>query len=113
MGSMNPETSSSVSEPPRPSLSLRGMPCPFPSHLSRTSRRTAPPVPTRIAFSNIEKAHVLGVGLDEMTPELDVFSHQDRADLVGHRCLFHRHLQERPTAGVHRGLPQLAEVHLP
>src|ERR1035441_7931374 len=37
--------------------------------------------------SDVEEARVLCVGLDEVPPLLDVVAHQDRADLVGQRCL--------------------------
>src|ERR1700680_1020711 len=37
------------------------------------------PSPPRCAFSDVEEAHVLGVGLDEVATQLDVVTHEHRA----------------------------------
>src|ERR1035441_4692235 len=115
MGSMNPETSS-VSEPPRLSLSRPGMPCPYLCHCVcavRVHARLSPPGAAWIAASDVEEAHVLGIGLDELPAQFDVFAHQYRADLVGDGRLLDGDLEQGPLPWVHSGVPQLAEVHLP
>src|ERR1700712_1648878 len=64
------------------------------------------------ASSDVEEAHVLGVGLDEVLARLDVVAHQLGEDLVGHDGGLDANLQQGATLGVHGGLAQLVVVHL-
>src|SRR5580704_16694174 len=66
----------------------------------------------RSGSSDVEEPHVLGVRLDEVAAQLDVVTHQDGADLVGQRGLFHVDLQQRALRRIHRRVAQLGEVHL-
>ena len=63
--------------------------------------------------SDVEEAHVLGVGLDELTPELHVLTHEHRAHFVGQRRLLYPDLKQGAFPRVHGGVAQLVEVHLP
>src|ERR671919_1801534 len=62
--------------------------------------------------SEVQEPHVAGVLLDERAPGVDVVAHEAGRDVVGDGGVFHRHLQQRPVARVHRGGPQLVVVHL-
>src|SRR5580698_5844196 len=72
MGSMNPEVASSVPDPAAPSLSRPGILCPYLHHwnlhhwscLATTGRRLRRDTP--VVRSDVEEAHILGVGLDEL-----------------------------------------------
>src|ERR1035437_10865941 len=103
MGSMKPDTASSVPVPlpSLPLLSRAAILYPYPRAIDPSL--VLEPVPS--AISKVEKPDVLGVGLNELASELDVFAHQDRADLVGQRGLFHLDLQQRAAPRVHGGVP--------
>src|SRR5438094_314842 len=62
--------------------------------------------------SDVEKADVLGVGLDERPAGFDVVTHQLCEDLVSDGCVLHGDLEERACDRVHRRLLQLLPVHL-
>src|ERR1700722_16018705 len=110
MGSMKPDTASSVPTPlpPLPLSSRAAIPFSFLRTFNLpVDTATGPP-----AISEVEEPDVLGVHLDELASQVHVLAHQDRADLVGQRRLLHPDLQQRAAAGVHGGVPELAEVHL-
>src|ERR1700688_3260713 len=65
-----------------------------------------------VRSSDVEEAHILCVGLNEVATQLDVVTHDHRAHVVGLDSLLHADLQERPASGVHGGIAKLAEVHL-
>ena len=48
----------------------------------------------RVRLSDVEEAHVLCVGLDEVATQLDVVAHEHRAHVVGHGGLLHVDLQQ-------------------
>src|SRR5215831_19986433 len=62
--------------------------------------------------SDVEEPDVLGVALDEGAACLHVLAHQHAEQLVGLGRVVQRDLQQHPPRRVHRGLPQLASVHL-
>src|SRR5664280_1538870 len=103
MGSMKPDTGSSVPGPlpSRPLLSRAAIPCPYPRAIDPSLVQE--PAPS--AISEVEKPDVLGICLNELASQIDVFAHQDRADLVGQCGLFHLDLQQRAAPGVHGGVP--------
>ena len=63
-------------------------------------------------FLDVEKADVLGIGLDEVLATLHVFAHEFRKDLVGEDRFVDRHLQQRALLRVDGCIPQLVGVHL-
>src|SRR5215203_2233724 len=62
--------------------------------------------------SSIQVLHLSGVLLDKGLARLDLVAHERREELVGDRRGVYRDLQERPTARIHRRLPELVRVHL-
>src|SRR5262249_40742042 len=66
----------------------------------------------RVPGSDVEEADILGIALDERAPGVDVLAHQHAEQLVRGGRVVEGHLHERPSGRVHRGLPQLGEVHL-
>src|SRR5580698_6016785 len=79
MGSMKPKTAVS---PPPPSPELPFVPAP-----RVLVGGAMVSVPSNGVPSDVEEAHILGVGLDEVAPQLDVVAHQHGADVVGQRRL--------------------------
>src|SRR5215210_7946182 len=63
-------------------------------------------------LSDVEEADVLGVAGDEAAAGLDVLTHQHAEDVVGRGGVLEGDLPEDARLRVHRGLPQLAGVHL-
>src|ERR1022692_1364968 len=85
MGSMNPEVSSSVPDPTAPSLSRPGILCPYLHHwnlhhwscLVTTGADRATPLSGTdpVVRSDVEEAHILGIGLNELATEIHVLAH--------------------------------------
>src|SRR5450755_5191916 len=61
---------------------------------------------------DVEEANVFRVALDERPALFDVFTHQDREDLVGAQRVIDAYLEKHALVGIHRGGPQLFGVHL-
>src|SRR5271165_2091225 len=104
MGSMNPRTGVSpfCEAPLPPAVAVGGPPCPV-------LRRGAM---CRSAPSDVEEAHVLRVGLDEVPAQVDILAHEYRADVVGQRGLLHVDLEQGALGRIDGRLFQLLEVHL-
>src|ERR1700733_11518957 len=79
MGSMKPSTA----DPPPPS------PPDLPLLSGPDAAVSGAMVSWSSAASDVEEAHVLGVLLDEVTPQLDVVAHEHRAHVVGQSGLLH------------------------
>src|ERR1700694_791771 len=86
--------------------------CAAPSTASAGAR--SPPMPSTAIFkpSDIEIAHVLGVGLDELLARLHVRTHQLLEDVVDECGVLDLNLEQRARLGVHGRLPELVGVHL-
>src|SRR5688572_6054094 len=66
----------------------------------------------RAVISDIEVRNELRVGLDEDATGFDFVAHERLEDLVRLEGVIHRHLEDGPCLGVHRGLPELVGIHL-
>src|ERR671914_1875609 len=63
--------------------------------------------------SSIQVLHLSGVLLNKGFARLNLVAHERRKQLVGDGRGVHGDLQKRPTAWVHRRIPELVRVHLP
>src|SRR5260370_30484609 len=66
-----------------------------------------------VSRSDVQEPDVPRVPGDERAARLDVLAHQHAEQLVGLGRVIERYLQQDPPRPVHRGVPQLARVHLP
>src|SRR3954471_22640161 len=73
--------------------------------------RPPPPRPP-VSSSDIEEAHVLGVGLDEQTSRLDLVAHQHREQAIRRRGVLDVDPDQQAPRRIHRRLPELQLVHL-
>src|SRR5829696_6497974 len=98
-----------IGPPPSSTLVIPAPPSEVPTSLRVGSARL---VARPRARSYVQEPHVLGVGHDEVLPQLDVVTHEDADGAVGQRRLLHRHLEQRAPGRVHGRLPELLPVHL-
>src|ERR1700722_828818 len=91
IGSMKPRTAVSPPppSPPPPSPELPFVPAP-----RVLVGGAIVSVPSNGVPSDVEEAHILGVGLDEVAPQLDVVAHQYGADVVSQRRLLDVDLEQ-------------------